>query len=233
MEEVAHRQGVDRWIDSTPTNIPHLLRIKKDFPDARIIHIIRDGRDVALSLDKRGWSRPLPWDRDKGLLAAGLYWEWIVRKGRKLSSALQPYYLEVRYEDLVDKPAETLPRLAVFLHHDLDYERIRQMGIGSVKTPLTSFKEDLEQGQFAPVGRWKSKDKFPSDQLVLFENLVGDCLQDLDYALSSTSAQAKHSLAVKRRRLVYHAYYEVKQWAKINTPLSRLMVDYAAILIDK
>ncbi len=84
MEEVARKQGVDRWIDSTPTNIPHLLRIKREFPEARVIHIIRDGRDVALSLDKRGWSRPLPWDRDQGLMAAGLYWQWIVRKGREL-----------------------------------------------------------------------------------------------------------------------------------------------------
>ncbi len=89
MEEVARKQGVDRWIDSTPTNIPHLLRIKKDFPEARIVHIIRDGRDVALSLAKRGWSRPLPWDRGKPLLAAGLYWEWIVRKGRKLGAACE------------------------------------------------------------------------------------------------------------------------------------------------
>ena len=115
MEAVARKQGVDRWIDSTPTNIPHLLRIKKDFPDARIIHIIRDGRDVALSLDKRGWSRPLPWDRDQALLAAGLYWEWIVRKGRKLGATLQPDYLEVRYEDLVNQPADTLDRLGAFL----------------------------------------------------------------------------------------------------------------------
>jgi hypothetical protein len=34
-------------------------------------------------------------------------------------------------------------------------------------------------------------------------------------------------------RRVYLAYYEVKQWAKIKTPLSRLMVDYSAVLIDK
>ena len=126
MDEVARKQGVDRWIDCTPTNIPHLLRIKKDFPDALIIHIIRDGRDVALSLDKRGWSRPLPWDRNKGLLAAGLYWEWIVRKGRQFASRLQPDYFEVMYEDLVREPAETLQRLAVFLQHDLDYARIQQ-----------------------------------------------------------------------------------------------------------
>ena len=230
MEEVARKQGVDRWIDSTPTNIPHLLRIKKDFPSARIIHIIRDGRDVALSLDKRGWSRPLPWDRDKGLLAAGLYWEWIVRKGRKFGPMLQPDYLEVRYEDLVIHPAETLEKLGVFLAHDLDYKRIQQVSIGSVKNPLTSFKEDLERGKFKPVGRWE--DKLSPAQVALLESLVGDYLEQLGYALSG-SARAKRSLAAKRMRRVYRAYYEFKQWAKINTPLSRLMVNYSASLIDK
>jgi hypothetical protein len=233
MEEIAHEQGVDRWIDSTPTNIPHLLRIKKDFPDARIIHIIRDGRDVALSLDKRGWSRPLPWDHDKGLLAAGLYWKWIVRKGRKLGSMLQPDYLEVRYEELVQQPAATLERLGIFIRHDLDYARIQENSVGSVKNPLTSFREDLDEGTFTPIGRWKDADKFPAGQLVLFENLVGDYLQELGYALSGNHARLTQSLAVKRMRLVYRTLYEVKQWAKINTPLSRLMVDYSAILIDK
>lgn len=182
MEEVAREQGVDRWIDSTPTNIPHLLRIKKDFPDARIVHIIRDGRDVALSLVKRGWSRPLPWDRGKPLLAAGLYWEWIVRKGRQLGSMLQPNYLEVRYEDLVEQPTEVLRTLAVFLEHYLDYDCIQQVSIGSVKKPLTAFKEELERGEFTPVGRWKNT--FPPDQLAQFENLVGEYLQELGYVSS-------------------------------------------------
>jgi hypothetical protein len=231
MEEIARKQGVDRWIDSTPTNIPHLLKIKKDFPDALIVHIIRDPRDIALSLDKRGWSRPLPWDRDRALLAAGLYWEWIVRKGRKLGSTLRPDYLEVRYEDLVNQPAETLQRLAVFLKHDLDYVRIQQTSIGSVKRPLTSFKEDLDRGQFTPVGRWK--DKFPADQLVLFEDAVGGYMQELGYTLSSKDRPIEHSLAARRMRFVYRSFYDLKQWAKINTPLSRLMVDYSAILIDK
>jgi Sulfotransferase domain. len=101
MEAVARKQQVDRWVDSTPTNVPHMLRIKKDFPDAQFIHIIRDPRDVALSLDKKGWSRPLPWDRSRSLLAAGLYWEWIVRKARQTGALLGSDYIETRYEDLV------------------------------------------------------------------------------------------------------------------------------------
>jgi hypothetical protein len=231
MEEVARKQGVDRWIDSTPTNIPHMLRIGRDFPEAQFIHIIRDARDVALSLDKRHWSRPLPWDKKRSLLAAGLYWEWIVRKGRRYGSALGPRYLEVRYEDLVERPEPTLRSLGNFLQHDLDYSRIQEASVGSVKKPLTSFKEDLKEGHFTPVGRWK--DKFPKDQLTQFEQLIGTYLQELGYALSDPANASSNSIAVRKTRWTYRNFYEFKQWAKINTPLSRWMVSYSDILIDK
>ncbi|PYX48224.1 MAG: hypothetical protein DMG79_12315 [Acidobacteria bacterium] len=231
MEEIALRQGVDRWIDSTPTNIPHMLRIRADFPDAQFVHIIRDPRDVALSLDKRAWSRPLPWDKTRSLLAAGLYWEWIVRRGRRLGALTAPNYMEVRYEDLVEKPGETLAQIGKFLHQDLDYGRIQQVGIGSVKKPLTSFNEDLKEGKFTPVGRWKSK--FPADQLIQFEALIGSYMGELGYSVSADAETRNHPLGNKSMRLIYGAYYECKQWAKIHTPLSRLMVDYSAILIDK
>lgn len=230
MEEIANKQGVERWIDSTPTNVPHMLRIHDDFPDALFIHIIRDGRDVALSLDKRCWSRPLPWDKKRSLAAAGLYWEWIVRKGRKLGATLAPNYLEVKYETLVQDPRKELVIIAEFLKQTLDYDRIQEASIGSVRTPLTAFKEDLREGRFTPVGRWR--DKFPTDQLAEFEALVGKYLTQLGYELSRNSAKS-YSLASRRMRLAYGGYYELKQWAKTHTPLSRLTVNYSSILIDK
>ena len=231
MDAVASKQGVDRWVDSTPTNVPHMLRIKRDFPEARFVHIIRDARDVALSLDRRGWSRPLPWEKGKGLLAAGLYWEWIVRKCRKYGSMVVPHYMEVRYEELFSNPRESLAALSDFLQQDLDYGRIQRASVGSIKNPLTSFKEELAEGPFNPVGRWK--DKFPPAQLLLFESLVGNYLQELGYSLSNAEAQIQQSLTVNWTRMVYGLYYECKQWAKVNTPLSRMMVNYSAILIDK
>jgi len=231
MEEVARKQGVDRWIDSTPTNIPHMLRIGRDFPEAQFIHIIRDARDMALSLDQRQWSRPLPWDNKRSLLAAGLYWEWIVRKGRQFGAMLGPRYMEVRYEDLVEHPQLPLTRIGEFIGHDLDYARIQQVSVGSVKKPLTAFKEELKGGHFSPVGRWKNK--FPGDQLVWFERLVGRYLAELGYTLSHPGSVAERPLAVRMLRLEYEKFYDFKQWAKVNTPLSRWMVDYADILIDK
>jgi hypothetical protein len=231
MDGVAHKQGVDRWVDSTPTNVPHMLRISHDFPEAQFIHIIRDARDVALSLDKRRWSRPLPWDKNRSLLAAGLYWEWIVRKGRENGTRLGDRYMEVRYEDLVERPQPALKKIGEFLQHDLDYARIQEASVGSVKKPLTSFKEDLKEGHFTPVGRWK--DKFPADQLTQFEQLIGRYLQELGYPLSDPANVSANSLAMRKMRWTYRNFYEFKQWAKVNTPLSRWMVSYSDILIDK
>jgi len=229
MGEIARKQGVDRWIDSTPTNAFHMLRIKRDFPDALFIHIIRDARDVALSLNSRGWIRPLPWDKKHSLLAAGLYWKWIVRKARRYGSRLGASYMELRYEELVRQTRTSLVQVGSFLQHNLDYDRIQARSIGSVKKPLTAFRKELEEGKFAPVGRWKQQ--FPADQLGRFECLVGDYLEELGYALAT--GQPAPRVVDKNKRAVYAAYYELKQWAKVNTPLSRWMVSYSGILIDK
>lgn len=229
MEEVARIQGVDRWVDSTPTNVPHMLRIASDFPDAQFLHIIRDPRDIALSLEKRKWTRPLPWHKDKALLAAGLYWEWIVRKGRKYGSGLSSRYMELHYEDLVQKPREILPKIGRFLQHDLDYDRIQRASIGSVKTPLTSFGEDLKQGEFNPVGRWK--ERFPPEQLRQFEDLIGSYMAERGYPRATTPG--REWFFVRHNRFMYGQFYPLKQWAKINTPLSRMFVNYSEILIDK
>lgn len=229
MEAVARKQGVDRWADSTPTNIPHMLRIASDFPDAQFLHIIRDPRDIALSLEARKWARPLPWDKENALLAAGLYWEWIVRKGRAFGQQLASRYMEVRYETLVEKPAEVLPLIGDFLHHDLDYRRIKESSVGSVKVPLTSFSEDLQRGKFSPVGRWRTK--FPAEQLQQFEELIGAYMTELGYA--RFTAPARRWAFIGRKRFLYGQFYPFKQWVKIHTPLSRWMVSYSEILIDK
>jgi hypothetical protein len=229
MNEVARVQGVERWADSTPTNLPHMLRIHADFPGAQFLHIIRDPRDVALSLEKRKWSRPLPWDKDKALLAAGLYWKWIVRKGREYGARLSPAYLEVRYESLVQNPREVLGQIGKFLQHDLDYDRIQKSSVGSVRTPLTAFSEDLKHGEFNPVGRWK--EKFPPGQLQQFEDLIGDYMEGLGY--SRATPPERPGFFVRRNRIAYGWFYPLKQWAKVNTPLSRLMVNYSEIQFEK
>src|SRR5438270_2775589 len=95
MEEICRGQQVDRWADNSPEEILYLPLIKRLLPNALVVHIIRDGRAAALSLTKQGWVRPLP--GDQRLIASGLYWDWIVRKGRGYGKAMAENYTEIRF----------------------------------------------------------------------------------------------------------------------------------------
>jgi hypothetical protein len=217
MGEVARVQKVRRWADCTPEHLLYMEHIKRQIPDALFIHIIRDGRDVALSYIKQGWAHTLPWDGDERLAFAGLYWEWMVRKGREQGKSLGQDYQEVRFEELVANPHQTLSQLGKFVEHDLDYERIRRAGIGSVSQPNSSFAGESEES-FNPVARWKTK--LSSEQKTAFESLVGDFLRQLEYPVESES---RRNLRAVRLRTTYLPLFGGKLWLRDNTVMGRFV----------
>jgi hypothetical protein len=219
MEEMARVQGVARWADCTPDHLLYMEEIKRQIPDALFIHIIRDGRDVALSYVKQGWSHPLPWDRHERLGVAGLYWSWAVRKGREEGRRLGADYQEVHFEELNANPRETLLRLGGFIDHDLDYDRIQHASIGSVSQPNSSFAGE-SGGTFNPVARWKTK--MSSEEIAAFEELIGDSLRELGYTPVSETKR-RTSLRAVRLRTTYLAMFEAKHWLRTNTPLGRFV----------
>lgn len=215
MEETARRQSVERWADCTPDHLLYIPEIKRQIPSALVVHIIRDGRDVALSYVQQGWAYPFPWDRKEHLSVAGLFWEWIVSRGREYGRALGANYYELHYEDLVEKPHQTLRALGEFVGQELDYDKIQHAGIGSVSAPNTSFSSDSD-GVFNPVRRWEKK--MNSEQLADFESLTGDFLQELGYPLSSTP---RHDFRSMRLRSTYLSGFTLRHWLKSRTPLGR------------
>jgi len=218
MQEIARQQGVRRWADCTPDHLLYMEEIKREIPEALFIHIIRDGRDVALSYVQQKWSHPLPWDRGERLGIAGLYWEWVVREGREQGKRLGADYREVRFEELVANPRETLAQLGLFIDHDLDYERIQQAGIGSVSQPNSSFAAE-SGGTFNPVARWKTK--MSPEQVAGLEELIGDFLSELGYSLGA-EAKRGASLRAQRLRATYLSMFGAKRWMK-TTPLGRFV----------
>ncbi len=222
MGGIARRQGVRRWADCTPSHLRYMEEIKKEIPTALFVHIIRDGRDVALSLDKLGWMRPFPWDSTRSLLVTGIWWEWLVSRGLAAGRRLQGDYFEVRFEDLVARPRETLQGVGSFIGEDLDYDRIREAGIGSVAKPNTSFVEE-GHAAFNPVGRWKSK--LDPGRLIELERTIGPMLKGLGYELSSPLAQRRPDLHARMMRARYLAYFTTRHWVKHHTPLPRYLGD--------
>ena len=213
LEAMARRQGVARFADCTPEHLLYLRRIKETLPDAIVVHVIRDGRDVALSMAKQGWIAPFPWDHGREIEVAALYWDWVVSKGRQSGKALGDDYVEVRFEELVNRPELTLQSVGQFIGQTLDYDVIRKAGIGSVSKPNTSFA-DAEN--FDPVARWKSV--MPSQVLANVQALTGATLESLDYALADGPKKAGGFPAPN----LYRSYWDAKLFLKQKTSVGKL-----------
>ncbi len=114
------RQGKPLVGDKTPDYVRSIETLHGLWPSARFVHVIRDGRDVALSMMDWSKSRPKPgdfaaWGEDR-VSTAALWWELNVRLGRKVGKSIgDNLYYEVRYESLVSRPREESAGLCGFL----------------------------------------------------------------------------------------------------------------------
>jgi hypothetical protein len=111
--EYAHSRGKSRWADKTPLYAVELDYIFELFPDAQVIHVIRDGRDVVAShRDTFGY-----WSAVK----ATVKWKRYIDFARSVGKSCgEGQYCEVRYEDLVRNTEAVLRRLLAFLGEPWD-----------------------------------------------------------------------------------------------------------------
>ena len=144
------------------------------WPDARFIHLIRDGRDVALSL--MAWSRvsqktpgTFPTWKDDPVSTAALWWELNVRRGREAGRALGPeLYREICYESLVTRPAEVCRVVCSFLGLPFDDAMLRFHESRTSLRPITAGLRD-----------WRTQ--MPAEDVERFEAAAGALLDELNY----------------------------------------------------
>ncbi|MGA7442037.1 MAG: hypothetical protein WBW82_07700, partial [Candidatus Sulfotelmatobacter sp.] len=144
--------------------------------------------------------------------------EWMVHKGRQHGRMLPGDYIEIHYEELVTEPRGVLARLGDFLEHELDYERIRKMGLGRLRESNSSFLGD-EKETNNPVNRWK--ERLSHQQVVELEAVVGPSLQEFDYPLTVEPEQRHIGFRWKCLASVYPHFLSTKHWLKVNTPMGR------------
>jgi hypothetical protein len=99
--DYAHRKGKARWADKTPSYARHLPFITSVFPEAQVVHVIRDVHMVTASaLNRWGWRRA--WDTPDR-------WVANVNAARTFGAEMSPaQYTEIRFEDLVGDTEGTL-----------------------------------------------------------------------------------------------------------------------------
>ena len=140
LQSYAKDKGKRRWGEKTPHHLWFWKRLNHLFPTCRFVLIMRDGRDVALSLAKA------PWAPDD-IYVNAYRWSVEFRKARELEAALgQDRVFRVHYEDLVQQPEPTLERLCGFLR--LQYEPTMLNNVGASKEIIHAHEE-----------RWKARNR--------------------------------------------------------------------------
>jgi LPS sulfotransferase NodH len=228
MDGVSRMQGVSRWAECTPDNLLYVPAIREAFPEACFLHIVRDGRDVACSMAEQGWvGRHRRADFPTRALHGGLYWDWMLSRGRVHLAEPGVRAMEVRFEALVGRPAETLSAIGDFIQHDLSYSTICANQVGTVTRPNTSFPDEIG---FNPVGRWRQR--LDAKAAARLEAAIGDSLVHLGYELcSSTAIRQRESAAVGRARRLARWRFSSRHFLKTRTPLGRVFTN-PALLTD-
>jgi hypothetical protein len=158
-----------RWGWKEPRSIYLLPFLDRHLPGLRFLHVVRDGRDMALSANQNqlnkhgsliGLTQPLP----SGPAASIALWSWVngeaARYGRE---RLRDRYLRVRFEDLCEQPAGVAARIFEFLGLEGDVR-----AAAAAVTPPRS------------LGRWRAADR---SLVAGLERVGGGTLVELGYEL--------------------------------------------------
>ena len=177
----AQRQGKERCADKTPDHVLRIPLLAALLPEARIVHVMRDGRDVAASLLELGWVESIE--------RAALHWRHRVLQGRQAAGQLPSVrYHELRYEDLVERPEPTVRALCAAL--DLSFEpamlRYEKAAAEALRTePYPHHNRYVTRPLRPGLRDWRRD--LPAAAINRFEALAGDALADLGYELRSRS----------------------------------------------
>jgi hypothetical protein len=191
--------------DKTPSYVRSIPTLHALWPEAKFVHLIRDGRDVYISTID--WDRAFKitrrfaaWSQDP-VTTAAFWWEWNVRLGRESGGLLeQDLYYELRYEALIANPPEECAKLCKFL--DVPYDdAMLHFRKGRERTEPGLDAKRAWQPVTSGLSDWRSQ--MPAGDVERFEAAVGDLLDELGYA---RAVSRPPSDALKHARKIRHSF---------------------------
>ena len=210
-EEFAHMHGKTLGGEKSPGYVRHMPMLQKLFPATRFVHLVRDGRNVALSLldwgkQKKRAKGPAKkyklWAKSPVAVSA-LWWVYKAGRGRQDAPRIRPgTYTEVRYEALVAEPETELSRLADFLDIPYSSDMVHFYAGKTKPTPGLSAKSAWLPATKG-IRDWRVTMKH--GDLELFEALAGECLLEFGYDLHFDTISPAVLDQADRYRELWHA----------------------------
>jgi hypothetical protein len=189
--------------DKTPSYARFITELHHYWPKARFIHLIRDGRDVCLSL--LNWSKAehaagrfATWEVDR-LVTSALRWDWNVRLAREAASRLpKGLYREIRYEAIVSDPRAAARELCTFLDQEFDSAMLRFHETKTRSEPGLDAKH-----AWLPItpGLRDWRTQMDPEDVLRFEAAAGALLEELGFERGHSripAATVQHVAEIKR-----------------------------------
>ena len=183
------RSQKPRWGDKTPAYVGEISRLHELFPGAKFVHLVRDARDVCISLRKVGWHGPKLADMAR-------YWRRQVSLGVESGRLLRgELYLQIAYEDLVHDTEGTLRRVVAFLGETFEPRLLvwHELTAEKTKDRPMRFQTKLDRApRPSDVHRWKRE--LSALEIIAVEAAAGDVMQNVGQELRfPVTARAVHA----------------------------------------
>jgi Sulfotransferase family len=185
-EVYAEHEGKPRWGDKTPLYMQHLPLLERLFPDAIWVHLVRDGRDAALSFlelpegfSGKTWALP----RTTAQFAAR--WRAEILAARRLGRHVGNRYLELRYEDFVEEPEHWLRRVCE--HASLTWEPAMLEHTDTPKVSSMPEHRNIAQPPTPGLRDWRHQ--MSREDAIAFEEVAADALRSSGYELLEPDAR--------------------------------------------
>ena len=227
-ELYAEARGKRRWGDKTPMYMQHLRLLERLFPDALYVHLVRDGRDAALSfLSMPRGIVTETWGRPRTVAGFACQWRSEVLAARALGKRSGPgRYLEVRYEALVADPAGELRRTCDFA--GLPYEPGMLEYAGAVDVSAKPHQQSLSRPPTPGLRDWRQT--MAPAEVAAFERIADDVLAAYGYQLHTRArprgpgfrarwALASYALRTGAWRAAGSAVRRSPVWRRRHPPL--------------
>jgi uncharacterized protein YjiS (DUF1127 family) len=224
-ETYAAMRGKPRWGDKTPLYMEYLSLFERLFPEAQFVHLVRDGRDAALSmLDLPEGVVTRTWPHPASLRGFACQWRREVRAARALGRRVGPSrYAEVLYERLVADPERELRRICEFAALPFEAEMLRYHD--DLDVSEKPHQQRLRAAPTAGVRDWRRD--LPAADARAFEEIAGDLLADFGYETSVRNAtpgarlrRARYGGKVAAWKAAVTAFQRSPLWAARHPPLA-------------
>ena len=181
LEEYGEVENATRWGDKTTMNVRYLAELLQIFPQAKIIHIIRNPKDVIASKIRVPWS-------PNSIIINAFKWKIDILYGRKFAADHKDSYTEIRYEDLVSSPQSEIKRLLNFIDEPFEDAILNFYQKSQEYVRNEPWKEGVTS-PINPKSVGKGDKELSKNQISLIEKIIGKTwFERFNYQLSKSDA---------------------------------------------